>query len=57
VAYVPGGAVRFDRRPEPAMRLSFGYLEPDQLDEGVRRLAAAVSALRSRPSRRQAVPI
>jgi DNA-binding transcriptional MocR family regulator len=57
VAYVPGGAVRFDRSPEPEMRLSFGYLEPDQLDEGVRRLAAAVSALRSRPSRRQAVPI
>jgi DNA-binding transcriptional MocR family regulator len=57
VAYVPGGAVRIDRRPEPALRLSFGYLEPEELDEGVRRLAAAVSALRSRPARRRAVPI
>jgi 2-aminoadipate transaminase len=57
VAYVPGGAVRIARRPELAMRLSFGYLEPDQLVEGVRRLAAAVRALRSRPARREAVPI
>jgi 2-aminoadipate transaminase len=57
VAYVPGGAVRIVRRPELAMRLSFGYLEPDQLVDGVRRLAAAVGALRSRPSRRAAVPI
>jgi 2-aminoadipate transaminase len=57
VAYVPGGAVRVARRPELAMRLSFGYLEPEQLVEGVRRLAAAVRTLRSRPARRQAVPI
>jgi DNA-binding transcriptional MocR family regulator len=57
VAYVPGGAVRIERRPELALRPSFGYLEPDELAEGVRRLAAAIAALRSRPSRRQAVPI
>jgi 2-aminoadipate transaminase len=57
VAYVPGGALRIVRRPELAMRLSFGSLEPDQLVEGVRRLAAAVRTLRSRPARREAVPI
>ncbi|MGH2986379.1 MAG: PLP-dependent aminotransferase family protein, partial [Solirubrobacterales bacterium] len=57
VAYVPGGAVRIERRPELSMRLSFGYLEPDQLAEGVRRLAAAASSLRSRPARREALPI
>lgn len=57
VAYVPGGAVRIERRPELSMRLSFGYLEPDQLVEGVRRLAAAASSLRSRPARREALPI
>ena len=34
VAYVPGGAVRIERRPDLSMRLSFGYLEPDQLVEG-----------------------
>ena len=57
VAYVPGGAVRIERRPDLSMRLSFGYLEPDQLVEGVRRLAAAASSLRRRPTRREAVPI
>jgi DNA-binding transcriptional MocR family regulator len=57
VAFVPGGAVRIERRPELAMRLSYGFLEPDQLVEGVRRIAAALGALRARPSRRSAVPI
>jgi hypothetical protein len=39
------------------MRLSYGYLEPDEIDEGLRRLALAIRALRRRPARRQAVPI
>ncbi|MFL5870402.1 MAG: PLP-dependent aminotransferase family protein [Solirubrobacterales bacterium] len=57
VAYVPGNALRIDPRPEVKMRLSFGYLEPDQIDEGLRRLATAIEALRGRPARRQAVPV
>jgi 2-aminoadipate transaminase len=56
-AFVPGGALRIERLPELAMRLSYGFLEPDQLVEGVRRIAAALRALRARPSRRAAVPI
>jgi 2-aminoadipate transaminase len=57
VAFVPGGALRIERRPELAMRLSYGFLEPDELVEGVRRIAAALGTLRARPSRRAAVPI
>jgi DNA-binding transcriptional MocR family regulator len=57
VAFVPGGALRIERRAELAMRLSYGFLEPDELVEGVRRIAAALDALRARPSRRAAVPI
>jgi DNA-binding transcriptional MocR family regulator len=57
VAYAPGGAMRIERRPELSLRLSFGYLEPDELDEGVRRLADAATALRRRPARRQALPL
>jgi DNA-binding transcriptional MocR family regulator len=57
VAYIPGNAMRVEARPELNMRLSFGYLEPDQIDEGLRRLAAAIRALRKRPARRQAVPV
>jgi 2-aminoadipate transaminase len=57
VAYVPGNAMRVEARPELNMRLSFGYLEPDEIDEGLRRLAGAIAALRRRPARRQAVPV
>jgi 2-aminoadipate transaminase len=57
VAFVPGGALRIERRPELAMRLSYGFLEPDQLVEGVRRIAAALQSLSARPARRAAVPI
>ncbi len=57
VAYVPGGALRIDQGPQLRMRLSFGYLDPPEIDEGLRRLAQAVSALRSRPVRRQGVPV
>jgi 2-aminoadipate transaminase len=57
VAYVPGNALRVEARPEINARLSFGYLEPDQIDEGLRRLAMAIRALRSRPARRAAVPV
>ena len=39
------------------MRLSFGYLEPEEIDEGLRRMAFAIRALRRRPARRQAVPV
>ncbi len=57
VSYAPGGAMRVERRPELSLRLSFGYLEPDALVEGVRRLAAAAAELRRRPPRRQAMPL
>jgi DNA-binding transcriptional MocR family regulator len=57
VAYVPGAAMQIEPRPVLNMRLSYGYLEPDEIDEGLRRLALAIRALRRRPARRQAVPI
>ncbi len=57
VAYTPGGAMRTSRAPELEMRLSFSYLEPEQLDEGVRRLAAALGALSGRPARSAAAQI
>jgi 2-aminoadipate transaminase len=50
VSFTPGGATR----PEPGgaggLRLSFSLLDEEQLDEGVRRLAVAIRAVRrSRP--------
>ena len=58
VAYAPGGAMRVAPSPHLSLRLSFGYLEPDELNEGVRRIASALRALNARTSpRRAAAPI
>jgi 2-aminoadipate transaminase len=56
VTFLPGGAMMAERPRATHIRLSFGYLEPDQLAEGVRRLAVAVRAVRPRP-RREALPV
>ncbi|MDQ2675664.1 MAG: PLP-dependent aminotransferase family protein [Actinomycetota bacterium] len=57
VAYAPGGAMSVARTQELCLRLSYCYLEPDEMDEGVRRLAAALAALSARPARRAAAPV
>jgi 2-aminoadipate transaminase len=57
VAYVPGAALHVDEDPEVHVRLSFGYVEPNEIDEGIRRLAAAIASLRARPARREAAPV
>ena len=45
VNFVPGGAAIPGRSDSTNMRLSFSFLEPDQIREGVRRLAAAIRSL------------
>ena len=57
VAYVPGAALRTESSPDLRMLLSFGYLDAPAIDEGLRRIAKAITNLRARPSRRQAVPV
>jgi DNA-binding transcriptional MocR family regulator len=56
VTFTPGGAVSPERRSQTAFRLSFSMLEPDQLDEGVRRLARAIREVRRRTRQSRAVP-
>ncbi len=56
VTFLPGGAMMAERPRTTHIRLSFGYLDPDELREGVRRLGVAVRAVRPRP-RRKALPI
>jgi 2-aminoadipate transaminase len=48
VTFTPGGAVTAERRSQTSFRLSFSLLEPEQLDEGVRRLARAIREVRRR---------
>jgi DNA-binding transcriptional MocR family regulator len=56
VTFTPGGAVTPERRSQTAFRLSFSMLEPDELDEGVRRLARAIREVRRRTRQSRAVP-
>jgi 2-aminoadipate transaminase len=46
VSFVPGAAMLPDRPRRTHMRLSFGYLEPGQMREAVRRLGVAIRAVR-----------
>jgi 2-aminoadipate transaminase len=53
VSFLPGGAMMPDRPRRTHMRVSFGFLDPEQLAEGARRLAVAIRAMRraGRPPR------
>jgi DNA-binding transcriptional MocR family regulator len=57
VAFTPGGAVTAERRSQTSFRLSFSLLDPEQLDEGVRRLARALREVRRRARHSVAAPI
>jgi DNA-binding transcriptional MocR family regulator len=48
VTFTPGGALTPERRSQTSFRLSFSLLDPDELDEGVRRLARAIREVRRR---------
>ena len=53
VSFVPGGAMTPERPRRTHLRVSFGFVEPDELVEGARRLGRAVRAVRraERPAR------
>jgi DNA-binding transcriptional MocR family regulator len=55
--FLPGGAAMVERPRGTYMRVSFAYLRPDELREGVRRLAAAVRTVRGSTRPREAMPI
>ena len=57
VMFTPGGAVTAERRSQTSLRLSFSLLDPEQLDEGVRRLAGAVREVRRRSRHSVAAPM
>src|SRR5918996_736006 len=48
VTFTPGGAGTAERRSQTSFRLSFSLLDPEELDEGVRRLARAIPEVRRR---------
>lgn len=54
VSFTPGGATTVEADGLMGLRLSFSLLDEERIDEGVRRLAAAVRAVRRSPSSRVA---
>ena len=48
VGFLPGGATQPEPSPRTSLRLSFSYVGAEDLDEGVRRLARALRAVRRR---------
>jgi DNA-binding transcriptional MocR family regulator len=57
VTFTPGGAVTAERRSQTSFRLSFSMVDPEQLDEGVRRLARAIREVRRRAHHALAAPM
>lgn len=57
VTFTPGGAVTAERRSQTSFRLSFSLLEPEQLEEGVRRLARSIREVRRRTRHAVAAPM
>jgi 2-aminoadipate transaminase len=56
VSFTPGGAVSVDRPQRTSFRLSFSLLEPEDLEEGVKRLARALREVRRRERTTVAAP-
>jgi 2-aminoadipate transaminase len=57
VTFIPGAAVTAVRQAQTSLRLSFSLLPPDQLEEGVKRLARALREVRRRTRYSRAVPV
>jgi len=57
VTFTPGGTVTVERPQLTSLRLSFSLVDPEDLDEGVRRLARALREVRRRERYSATVPV
>jgi 2-aminoadipate transaminase len=57
MSFTPGGALTAERRQKTSLRLSFALLEPEELDEGCRRLARSLREVRRRDRGAVAAPL
>jgi DNA-binding transcriptional MocR family regulator len=57
VTFTPGTTVTPERHASTHIRLSFSLLDPDELDEGVKRLARAMREVRRRERTSATVPV
>jgi len=57
VTFTPGSTVSPERQSQTTLRMSFSLLDPDELDEGVRRVARALREVRRRERHSVTVPV
>ncbi|HEX4108855.1 MAG TPA: PLP-dependent aminotransferase family protein [Solirubrobacteraceae bacterium] len=57
VSVTPGAKMMIDRPERTHLRLSFAYVTPAQIHEGVRRLASVIRAQRRRDGRERSMPL
>ena len=57
VTFVPGAAMLPQASHLTHMRLSYGFLDPDRIVEGTKRLARSIRSLQKRPRVSEALPI
>jgi 2-aminoadipate transaminase len=57
VTFTPGSTVTPERHSATSIRLSFSLLDPEELDEGVKRLARALREVRRRERTSATVPV
>lgn len=57
VSFTPGGSVSAFKTTQTSLRLSFPLVDPEELDEGVRRLARAIREVRRRERHRTTMPV
>jgi 2-aminoadipate transaminase len=57
VNFMPGSATMPERPDETFMRISFSYLDPDELREGVRRLGVAIRSVQRAAPPARAMPL
>jgi 2-aminoadipate transaminase len=57
VTFTPGSTVSTERHSYTSLRLSFSLLDPEELDEGVKRLARALREVRRRERTSMTVPV
>ena len=57
VTFAPGAALLVERPRATHLRLSYGLPDPDQIREGVQRLARAIRATEAGPGQRRSLPV
>jgi 2-aminoadipate transaminase len=57
VSFTPGSAMLVETPRATHMRLSFSLVDPEEIEEGIRRLSGVIRALQSHGRQRRSLPL